>query len=119
MIPIMFIFEPPPTPQKTATAHSKIFKRKIGKGLPLESKRMIVAFPFKENRHRAFIVKKGPPPEFNPSYNCTVTLNHIACGVPAQISVPWYFLWHDFWWRIEQNQPWGRIPEVMQCGFFF
>ena len=55
----------PPTPQKTDTARSKIFKRKIEKAFqppPLESKWMIVASPSKENRHRAFIVKKGPPP---------------------------------------------------------
>jgi hypothetical protein len=51
---------------------------------------MIVAPPSKENRHRAFIVKKGSPPEFNP-YNCAAALDHIARGVLAWILVPWYF----------------------------
>jgi hypothetical protein len=65
-------------------------ERKI-QPLPLEFKWMIVVSPSKENRHRAFIEKKGPPPEFNP-YNCAATLDHIARGVLAWISVRWYFL---------------------------
>ena len=32
------------------------------KPLPLEFNWVIVVSPSKENRHRAFIVKKGPPP---------------------------------------------------------
>jgi hypothetical protein len=57
-------------PPKPPTAHSKIFKQKIEKEkylpLSLVFKWMIVASPPKENHHRAFIVKKGPPPAFKP-----------------------------------------------------
>jgi len=69
MIPIMFILNPP-TPQKN---HHRAFKniqtinreREI-QPPPLASKRMIVASPSKENHHRVFIVKKGPPPANEP-----------------------------------------------------
>jgi len=52
---------------------------------------MIVASPSKENRHRAFIVKKGPPTEFNHN-NYAAAHDHIAAWVLARISVPWDFL---------------------------
>ena len=72
MIPIMFILNPP-TPQNN---QHRVFENIQTKNResdiqppPLESKRMIVASPSKENRHRALIVKKGPPHRIN-FYNC-------------------------------------------------
>jgi len=65
MIPIMLILNPP-TPQKNHHSAFKNIQTKNGEREiqppPLESKQMIVASPTKENRLRAFILKKGPPP---------------------------------------------------------
>ena len=85
----------PPTPQKNrhsafTTIQTKNREREI-QPPPLESKWMIVASPSQENRHRAFIVKKGPPHQMNP-YNCAAALNSIARGVMASISVRSDFL---------------------------
>jgi hypothetical protein len=51
---------------------------------------MFIFEPPHTAHHCTFIVKKGPPPEFNP-YNCAAALHHIAHGVLSRISVPWYF----------------------------
>ena len=85
----------PPTPQKNRhNAFKNIQTKNRERGNqppPLESKWMIVASPSKENRHRAFIVKKGPPHQINP-YNCAAALNSIARGVMESISIQWNFL---------------------------
>jgi hypothetical protein len=96
MIPIMFIFDPPTSQKKPPPRIQKYSNENRERGiqllpLALESKRMIVAPLSKENHHRTFIVMKGPPPEFNP-HNCAKALDHIAGGVLAWISDPWYFL---------------------------
>ena len=96
MIPIMFIFVPPHIAKKTPPRIQKYSNKNRDRGiqllpLALESKRMIVAPLSKENCHRTFLVMKGPPPEFNP-HNCAAALDHIARGVLAWISDPWYFL---------------------------
>jgi len=62
---VVFILNPP-TPQKNRLRAFKNIqtnnRERETKPLPLEFKWMIVASPSKENRLRAFIVKKGPPP---------------------------------------------------------
>jgi hypothetical protein len=85
----------PPTPQKNSHREFKNIQTKNREReiqpLNLESKRMIVASPSKENRHRAFIVKKGP------LQNSTIAttprrMTILRRGVLARISVPWDFL---------------------------
>jgi hypothetical protein len=94
MIPIMLILNPP-TPQKKHHSAFKNIQTKNGEREiqppPLESKQMIVASPTKENRLRAFILKKGPPHQMN-SYNCATALDSIARGIVVSISIRWDFL---------------------------
>ena len=91
---VVFILNPP-TPQKTASAHSKNIQTKNReretKPLPLEFKWVIVASPSKKNRIRAFVAKKGPPHQMN-SYNCAAALDSIARGVVVSILVRSDFL---------------------------
>ena len=61
----MLIVNPPTQQKNRHSAFKNIQTKNREKGIqppPLESKWMSVASPSKENRHRAFIVKKGPPP---------------------------------------------------------
>ena len=85
----------PPTPHKKRHSAFKNIQTKNReretKLLPLEFKWVIVASPSKENRLRAFIVKKGPPHQMN-SYNCAAALDSIARGVVVSISIRWDFL---------------------------
>ena len=65
----MLIVNPPTQQKNRHSAFKNIQTKNREKGIqppPLESKWMIVASPSKENRHRAFIVKKGPPPPHEP-----------------------------------------------------
>jgi hypothetical protein len=62
---VVFIFEQPHTANNRHRAFKNIqtkTRERETKPLPLEFKWVIVASPSKENRLRAFIVKKGPPP---------------------------------------------------------
>ena len=61
---VVFIFEQPHTAKKRLQSKNIQTKNRERdtKPLPLEFKWMIVASLSKENRLRAFIVKKGPPP---------------------------------------------------------
>ena len=65
----MLIVNPPTQQKNRHSAFKNIQTKNRERGSqppPLESKWMIVASPSKENRHRAFIVKKGPPPPNEP-----------------------------------------------------
>jgi hypothetical protein len=91
---VVFIFEQP----HTANNRHRAFKNfqtknreRETKPLPLEFKWVIVASPSKENRLRAFIVKKGPPHQMK-SYTCAAALDSIARGVVVSISIRWDFL---------------------------
>jgi len=81
---VLYSFLNNPTPQKNRHRAFKNIqttnRERETKPLPLEFKWVIVASPSKENRLRAFIVKKGPPHQMN-SYNCTVALDSArGCG---------------------------------------
>ena len=91
---VVFIFEQPHTANNRHRAFKNIQtknRERETKLLPLEFKWVIVASPSKENRLRAFIVKKGPPHQMN-SYNCAAALDSIARGVVVSISIRWDFL---------------------------
>ena len=76
MIPIMLIFEPPPHRKKHChhalkNIQTKNREREI-QLLPLESKRMIVASPSKENCHRVTVTTAADVPNYaryNPAVN--------------------------------------------------
>jgi hypothetical protein len=76
----------PPIPSTSFKNIQTKNRERENKPLRLEFKWVIVASPSKENRLRAFIVKKGPPDQMN-SYNCVAALDSIVRGVVVSISI--------------------------------